>query len=123
MNSLVGYLLQVTCILLVFGAIAALLVRLGRRSPGRNSGPLELVARLPLEGRRVVYLVRAGERLLVVGGSDAGLTRLGELEASAAELGAPLLAEQDTGSGSGGPDARGALRALRDAVLGKALER
>lgn len=83
MSSLVGYVLQVSLILLIFGGIAAGLVRFGRRAGPRSAGPLELVARLHLEGRRVVYLVRAGSRYLVVGGSEAGLTRLGDLEASA----------------------------------------
>lgn len=79
MSSLVTYVLQVSLTLLAFGAIAAALVRFGRKPGRRRAGPLELLDRLHLEGRRVVYLVRAGERVLVVGGSEAGLTRLGEL--------------------------------------------
>lgn len=80
MSSLITYLLQVCLMLLVFGAIAAALVRFGRRPAEQRSGPLELVARLRLEGRRGIYLVRAGRRVLVVGSSEAGLTRLGELD-------------------------------------------
>lgn len=80
MSSLITYLLQVCLTLLVFGAIATALVRFGRRPAERRSGPLELVARLRLEGRRGIYLVRAGRRVLVVGSSETGLTRLGELD-------------------------------------------
>lgn len=80
MGSLVTYVLQVSLILLIFGAIAFGLVRFAKRPTLGGTGPLELVARLHLEGRRVVYLIRAGGRLLVVGGSEAGLTRLGELD-------------------------------------------
>lgn len=83
MSSLVTYVVQVSSTLLVFGVIAAALIHFGRRSGRRPAGPLELLDRLHLGGRRVVYLVRAGERVLVVGGSEGGLTRLGELDASA----------------------------------------
>ena len=88
MSSLVTYVLQVSSTLLVFGAVAAALVRFGRRPGRRREGPLEVLDRLHLEGRRVVYLVRAGERVLVVGGSEAGLTPLGELDASSLPSGA-----------------------------------
>lgn len=116
MSSLVTYVLQVSSTLLVFGAIAAALVRFGRRPGRRRAGPLEVLDRLHLEGRRVVYLVRAGERLLVVGGSEAGLTRLGELDATTlpSDVLQRPIADGGTGHGSqpgecpetsGGPEA------------------
>ncbi|MBM4361432.1 MAG: flagellar biosynthetic protein FliO, partial [Deltaproteobacteria bacterium] len=51
-----------------------------RRVTARPGGPLELVATLPLGGRRAVHLIRVEGRVLVVGASEAGLTRLGEVE-------------------------------------------
>ena len=38
-----------------------------RREPVQRQEPLELVARLPLEGRRAVYLVRVGPTVYVLG--------------------------------------------------------
>ncbi len=46
---------------------------------------MRLVGRLPLDARRSLCLVRIADRVLVVGVSEAGLTRLSELDAS--ELG------------------------------------
>ena len=61
-------------------ALAVLLLSVGRRfGIGRPSGPLELVGRLPLDARRAVYLVRVGETVYVVGASESGLNKLGEL--------------------------------------------
>jgi len=56
-----------------------------RRRGLRASGPLELVGRLPLDGQRAVYLVRIGATVYVIGGSEAGLVKIGEV--SEAELG------------------------------------
>lgn len=47
----------------------------------RASGPLELLGSLPLEPRRAVHLVKVGETVFVVGACEAGLTKLGELDA------------------------------------------
>jgi flagellar biogenesis protein FliO len=89
--------LQLLAMLIVLGGASALLVRLNRRRGAQGHGPLALIARMPLEGRRVVYLVRAGRRVLVVGGSEAGLTRLADFEASelAAQDAATLPALED----------------------------
>jgi flagellar biogenesis protein FliO len=72
--------LQLLAILVVLGGASAVLVRLQRRKAAQQDGQLALLARMPLEGRRVVYLVRAGRRVLVVGGSEAGLTRLADFD-------------------------------------------
>jgi flagellar biogenesis protein FliO len=66
-------------------AIALLHFAGGRRfGASRPSGPLDLIGRLPLDlqGRRTIYLVRVGAKLYIVGASDAGLAKLGELDAS-----------------------------------------
>jgi flagellar protein FliO/FliZ len=75
-----SYLLETLVTLLAVLAIA-LLVLLGARrlGVGAPQGPLELVGRLPLDARRVIYLVRIGPQVLVVGASEAGLSKLSEL--------------------------------------------
>jgi hypothetical protein len=45
-----------------------------------DDGPIELVARRQLGADRAIAVVRIGSRTLIVGESDAGLTRLGELD-------------------------------------------
>jgi flagellar biogenesis protein FliO len=60
---------------------------------GKSGGPVALVGRLPLDGRRTVYLVRVARTVYVVGASEAGLFKLGELPddgfSSEFELSAP----------------------------------
>ncbi len=94
-SPVVSYVVQT---LITVGAISALavLVLYGARrvGVGRPSGPLTLVGRLPLEGRRMVYLIRVGETVYVVGASEAGLHKLGEVGRQ--ELGAA----EDLGPGS-----------------------
>lgn len=46
---------------------------------------LELLASLPLGPRRNVHLVKAVDKVLVIGASEAGLQSLGELNAAALE--------------------------------------
>jgi flagellar biosynthetic protein FliO len=63
-------------------AIAVLVLYGARRlGLGRPSGPMQLIGRLPLDARRSVYLVRVVDQVLVLGVSEAGITRLGELDA------------------------------------------
>ena len=42
---------------------------------------IELVGLLPLDARRSIYLVKVARQVLVVGASEAGFTKLGELPA------------------------------------------
>lgn len=69
---------------LVVGALVAVVLAtraLGRRGRGAGrSGWLEVLARLPLEPRRSLYVVRVADRTLVLGASEQGLTLLRELE-------------------------------------------
>jgi flagellar biogenesis protein FliO len=81
------YVVETLVMLTGVAALAVLLLSVGRRfGIGRPSGPLELVGRLPLDGRRAVYLVRVGETVYVVGASEAGLNKLGELPKAGLEL-------------------------------------
>ncbi len=87
MTPLGRYVVETLVMLLGVVALAVLLLSLGRRfGIGRPSGPLELVGRLPLDGRRAVYLVRVGETVYVVGASESGLSKLGELPKDGVEL-------------------------------------
>lgn len=76
-------------LLAAIGVIAVVAVRLfggGRRlGRGGGGGLLEVIARQPLEPRRSLYVVRVGERRLLVGTSELGVTMLTELEGGGAE--------------------------------------
>ena len=78
-TPVVSYVVQSLITVAAISALAVLVLYGARRiGVGRPSGPLALVGRLPLEGRRAVYLVRVGETVYVVGSSEAGLVKLGE---------------------------------------------
>jgi flagellar protein FliO/FliZ len=75
-----SYLVETLVTLLAVVAVAVLvLVGAKRLGVGAPSGPIELVGRLPLDARRAVYLVRVADRVLVLGSSEAGLTKLHDL--------------------------------------------
>lgn len=74
-------LLVVLVVALLAGAVTFMARRAG---VGQPSGPVELLARLPLEARRAVYVVRVVDQVLILGGSEAGLSKLGELSAEEA---------------------------------------
>jgi flagellar biogenesis protein FliO len=83
-----------TLVTLVVVCAAAFGVLYGARrlGVGRPSGPLALAGHLPLDGRRAIYLVRVGAQVFVVGVSEAGFTKLGEL--AAADLPAQAVAPE-----------------------------
>jgi flagellar biogenesis protein FliO len=82
MSPLAGYLLETLITLAAVVALAVAFLYGARRvGIGRPTGPLELVGRLPLDNRRAVYLVRVRGTLFVLGASEAGLHKLGEIEA------------------------------------------
>jgi flagellar biogenesis protein FliO len=84
MSPVAAYIVETFVTLVGVIALAVLVLYGGRRLGfGRASGPLELVGRLPLDARRAVYLVKVGKLVYVVGASEGGLTRLGELDADA----------------------------------------
>ena len=80
------YLLQTTLALVGVSALAIVALRLLRRVPSTPRG-LRVVARLPLEPRRTLYVVEAAGKLLLVGVGDGPMTTLAELDpARASEL-------------------------------------
>jgi flagellar biogenesis protein FliO len=84
MTPLTSYVIETLITLLGVVALAVLVLYGARRvGIGRPSGPLDLVGRLPLDGRRAIYLVRVSETVYVVGASEAGLAKLGELSSDA----------------------------------------
>jgi len=87
-SALGAYLFESVLVLLVVGALGWLVSYLARRAgAARATGSLELLARLPLDARRAVYVVRVLDQILILGASDTGLAKLGELPESAiAEL-------------------------------------
>jgi flagellar protein FliO/FliZ len=88
MSPVATYIVETLVTLLGVVVLAVLVLYGGRRlGVGRPSGPLELVGRLPLDARRAVYLIRVGKLVYVVGASEGGLTRLGELDADAVPAG------------------------------------
>jgi flagellar biogenesis protein FliO len=81
--SYAGYLLETFATLVVVCGLAFVVLLGARRMGiGRASGAIRLVGQLPLDARRAIYLVRIGESVLVVGASEGGLTKLGEVLAS-----------------------------------------
>jgi flagellar protein FliO/FliZ len=81
------YVVETLVMLTGVAALSVLLLTLGRRfGMGRPTGPLTLVGRLPLDGRRAVYLVRVGKTVYVVGASEHGLSKLGELNDDGLQL-------------------------------------
>lgn len=86
-----GYLIETFVTLLGVCALAVVVLWGARRlGVGRPSGPIELCGHLPLDGRRAIYLVKVGEQVFVVGASEGGFTKLGEITAS--EMPAVVLA-------------------------------
>lgn len=76
-----SYLVETFVTLVVVCGLAFVVLYGARRlGVGQPSGAARLVGRLPLDARRAVYLVKIGAKVLVVGASEAGLTKLGEMD-------------------------------------------
>jgi flagellar biogenesis protein FliO len=83
--ALESYVIESVALLVVVAALAVAVSYAARRAGlGRALGAIELLARLPLETRRSVYVVRVLDRVLIIGASEAGLVKLGELPAESA---------------------------------------
>ena len=84
MGSYAGYMIETFVTLLAVCGLAFVVLYGARRlGIGRPRGPISLVGQLPLDARRAIYLVQVGEQVLVVGASEAGITKLGEVDAKA----------------------------------------
>lgn len=84
MGPYASYIVQTIVTLLAVCAIAFVVLYGARRlGIGRPRGPVELVGLLPLDARRAIYLVKVAGQVIVVGASEAGFTKLGELAADA----------------------------------------
>ena len=82
------FLLQTLCVLAVVCVVAWVVLRFGvrRLHVGGGHGPLRVVARLPLEPRRTLYIVDAAGKLYFVGTSEGGpVTLLAELDQASVE--------------------------------------
>jgi flagellar biogenesis protein FliO len=78
-----SYVVETVLTLLAVSLLAfALLYGARRIGIGRATGGLDLVGRLPIDSRRSIVLVRVAEQVFVVGVSEAGLTKLGEMPAA-----------------------------------------
>jgi flagellar protein FliO/FliZ len=74
------YLIETAITLLGVIALAIIILYGARRlGMGKPAGPLTLVGKLPLDGRRAIYLVRVGRTVFIVGASEGGLSKLGEV--------------------------------------------
>lgn len=83
MSPYATYIVETFVTLLVVCGLAFVVLYGARRlGVGKPRGPLSLVGHLPIDARRAIYLVRVGKQVLVVGASEGGLTRLGELPSS-----------------------------------------
>ncbi len=82
-------LLQLVISLALVCGLAWVVIKFGLarwlRQKARPDASLEVLETLPLGGRRAVYLVRALDRVLVVGASDNGLSTLCDLGAGSAD--------------------------------------
>jgi flagellar biogenesis protein FliO len=79
--ALAGYLTDSLATLAAAGAACFGLLWIAKRlGPARSGGPLRLEGELALGARRSVYLIRAGEKVFLVGASETGLSPLGELD-------------------------------------------
>jgi flagellar biogenesis protein FliO len=87
------YLVQTLVTLAGVVALAVLVLYAARRlGVGRTGGPLELLGRLPLDGRRAVYLIKVGPKVFVVGAADQSLSKLGEFAEGELDLPPPAPA-------------------------------
>ena len=114
-SSYTSYILSTFVSLAAILALAFAVVYAGRKfGMGRGHGPLRVVGHLPLDARRSIYLVHVGRSVLVIGASEAGLVRLGDLspdevpesldpKVSFSDVMNRVLSKKDDGSTGGAP--------------------
>ena len=85
MPSYGSLLLQTILALLLVCVLAYVLLRYGLKwlLPKREGslGAMDVVDRLPLDGRRTLYLVKLGERVFVLAATDSQIQSVGEVSA------------------------------------------
>jgi flagellar biogenesis protein FliO len=100
-------------VLALLGACALALLglrALQRRAAGASAGVIEVVQRVALEPRKSLYVVRAGQRVLLIGCGESGGPAL------VAELSSEVLEQLAAAAPVQAPPA--VLEALRRAVRG-----
>lgn len=106
--------------LLVIGLLVAALVavrlRLGRSRPLAGSVPLEVLGQLALSPGHTLYVVRAGERRLLLGGAPGGLSLITDLwDLDAARPGQPAADTMPVRDAEAVGDWLGAVRGTQPA--------
>lgn len=91
--------------LLAWVLLRMLARRWGHTRFGAKPGAVEVLERVPLDARRALWLVRAGERVLLLGTGDGGAPAL-VAELDPAKV--PGRAAGSTGPKSGDPEGGGA---------------
>lgn len=78
-GSVTAYIVETLIVLVAVIALAAVMLWGARRLGFAHvQGPCQLVGRLPLDPRRCIYLVRVRDEVLVLGVSEAGITKLSQ---------------------------------------------
>jgi len=114
MSPEVTYVVESLATIAVFGGALWVATWGVRRLTGpAGRGPLEILARQPLDARRAIYLVRVGKRVLIVGASEGALTRLGSTSLEAIQD--ELAAASGAGAEPGDP-VRQRSKTFRDAL-------
>jgi flagellar biosynthetic protein FliO len=63
---------------------------LSRRGVGRPNGPIQVLARCPLEPRRALYVVQTAGRSFLIGVGDGPMTMLAELGTAEVQASLPV---------------------------------
>lgn len=101
-----AFLVETLVILTVICALAWVILRYGLRRVGwRQTGPLKVLARLPLEPRRTLYVVEAPGKTLLIGVSEGSVATLAELD--------PALVEGAVAAANEGAGGRGFIEVWR----------
>jgi flagellar biogenesis protein FliO len=81
LSAYTSYIVETFVTLAVVCALAAAILWGARRMgvTRGSSGPIELCARLQLDTRRAIYLVKIGDVAFVLAASEVGLVKIGEI--------------------------------------------
>jgi flagellar biosynthetic protein FliO len=108
-----AFLVETLVILAVVCALAWVILKYGVRRGGlRQAGLLKVVARLPLEPRRTLYVVEAPGKTLLIGVSEGAIATLAELD--------PTQVGDVVAAGAAGAEGRRSFLEVWRGVTGKA---